>query len=392
VQHREIAPADIRPAGRATGSWKGIWTDRILGWRDGLLKSPRFRRGAAAFPLTRPVARRRARALFDLVAGFVYSQVLVACVQLRLFDILSAGPQQVAELAGRCRLPAEAMQRLLAAAESLGLVARRRDGRYGLGSLGAAMVGNPAVAAMVEHHAPLYADLADPVALLRGRPGDGALAAYWSYAGCTDPAGLAAEKVAAYTALMAASNTLVADEILDAYPVGRHRRLLDVGGGDGSFLAAVARRHSSVELVLFDLPAVAERARERFAAEGIAQRATVVGGSFLRDPLPGGADLATLVRVIHDHDDAAALAILKAAHAALVPDGRLLLAEPMSNTPGAEPVGAYFSLYLLAMGSGRPRTVAQLSELLHTAGFARVRPLRTRVPLQSGVLIAQCLA
>jgi len=391
VQNRDSATAggSMRPPELATAPRRRGWTDRILAWRDGLLTSPRFRRAAAAFPLTRPVARRHARELFDLVAGFVYSQVLLACVQLRLFDMLSTGPQQDAELARRCRLPAEAMQRLLAAAASLRLVERRRDGCYGLGPLGAAMVGNPAVSAMVEHHAAFYADLADPLALLRGLPGDGALAAYWSYAGCNDPAGLPAERVAAYSALMAASNSLVADEILDAYPVDRHRRLLDVGGGDGSFLAAVARRHPALELVLFDLPAVAERARQRFSAEGFAHRATAVGGDFLRDPLPRGADLATLVRVIHDHDDAKALAILEAAHAALAPTGSLLLAEPMSGTPGAEPVGdAYFGLYLFAMGSGRPRTAAQLAALLRAAGFGRVRMLRTRMPLQTALLVA----
>ncbi|HZH06335.1 MAG TPA: methyltransferase, partial [Lautropia sp.] len=291
----------MHPAAPVTGRGRRGWMDRILAWRDGLLQSPRFRRRAAAFPLTRPIARHHARSLFDLVAGFVYSQVLLACVQLRLFDVLSTGPLAVAELAGRCGLPVDAMQRLLSAAESLRLVTRRRDGRYGLGALGSAMVGNAAVAAMVEHHGALYADLGDPVALLRGQPGAGALAAHWAYAGCGDPAGLQPEKVTAYSALMAASNSLVADEILDAYPVGRHRRLLDVGGGDGSFLAAVARRHPALELVLFDLPAVADQARQRFARESIADRATATGGSFLHDPLPGAADLVTLVRVIHDH-------------------------------------------------------------------------------------------
>ena len=54
------------------------WKDRIHASLDGLLASPRFRRWAAAFPLTRPIARRRARELFDLCAGFVYSQVLLA--------------------------------------------------------------------------------------------------------------------------------------------------------------------------------------------------------------------------------------------------------------------------------------------------------------------------
>ncbi|HZH06666.1 MAG TPA: methyltransferase, partial [Lautropia sp.] len=142
-------------------------------------------------------------------------------------------------------------------------------------------------------------------------------------------------------------------------------------------------------LTLFDLPAVAEQARQRFAREGIADRATAIGGSFLHDPLPGGADLVTLVRVIHDHDDAEALAILERVHSALVPGGSLLLAEPMAGTPGAEPVGAYFGFYLLAMGSGRPRTASELTALLHEAGFVHVRQLSTRMPLQSGALVAR---
>jgi demethylspheroidene O-methyltransferase len=48
-----------------------------------LLTSPAFQRRAAAYLVLRPLARRRARALFDVVAGFVYSQVLLACVRVR---------------------------------------------------------------------------------------------------------------------------------------------------------------------------------------------------------------------------------------------------------------------------------------------------------------------
>ena len=110
------------------------------------------------------------RALFDLCAGFVYSQVLLACVQLRLFDVLAQGPLSLGELSSRLGLPLESTQRLLAAAQSLRLVEERGAGRFGLGTLGAPMVGNAAVAAMVEHHAALYADLRDPVALLRASP------------------------------------------------------------------------------------------------------------------------------------------------------------------------------------------------------------------------------
>ena len=364
--------------------------DRVATLRDRLVANPRFRRWAAAFPLTRPIARRRTRALFDLCAGFVYSQVLAACVRLDVFNVLAEGPDTAAALSARLSLPPEATERLLSAAASLGLAARRGGGRYGLGPLGAAMVGNAAIAEMVRHHAMLYADLADPVALLRGQAGATELARFWSYSGAGRPSGLRTEQVAAYTALMAASQPLVADEVLDAYRLDRHRRLLDVGGGDGRFLEAAAGRAPDLRLTLFDLPAVAERARARFAAAGLAPRADAVGGDFLSAPLPRGADVISLVRVIHDHDDPAASAILRAVRAALPPDGTLLLAEPMSGTPGAEPIGdAYFGFYLLAMGRGRARTPAELAALLEAAGFDRIRRLRTRTPLLVSLMVAQ---
>jgi demethylspheroidene O-methyltransferase len=370
------------------------WQDRVHGrwcaWRDRLLADRRFQRWAAAFPLTRSIARRRARGLFDLVAGFVYSQVLLACVRLRLFEILAEGPQPLAALARRLGLPEDAALRLLAAAVSLQLVQHRSGGRYGLGPLGAPLVGDTAIAAMVEHHATLYADLRDPVALLRGQGGATAMSKYWPYADGQQPGALSPERVAEYSMLMSASQPLVAEQVLAAYPLARHRCLLDVGGGEGTFLKAVASHAPALRLSLFDLPAVAERARASLAAAGLADRATAHGGSFFDDPLPIGADIATLVRVLFDHSDERALAILKAVRRALPPDGTLLIAESMAGTPGAEAMGdAYFGFYLLAMGKGRSRSVADLTVLLHQAGFERVRLLATPMPLQTQVLTAR---
>ena len=339
------------------------------------------------------MARRRASALFDLVAGFVYSQVLLACVQLRLFDILAEGAQPLDRLAERLDLTVDAARCLLDAAVALRLVELRRGERYGLGDLGAPMVGNTAIASMVAHHAALYADLSDPVALLRASSAErsgNALARYWAYADGAGDAPEAATKVDAYSALMSASQPLVADEILDAYPLHRHACLLDVGGGHGRFLIDVARRSPSLRLMLFDLPPVADRARSGFAEAGIADRAVAIGGSFLTDALPTGADIASLVRVIHDHDDAAAMTILSAVQAALPPGGTLLLAEPMARTPGAEAMGdAYFGFYLRAMGRGRPRTAEELERMLTAAGFEAIRRVPTRMPLQTSLLVAR---
>jgi demethylspheroidene O-methyltransferase len=142
--------------------------EALRAWRDRRIADPRFRAWATRFPLTRPRARREARALFDLCAGFVYSQVLLACVRLGLFDLVAARPLSDAAIADRTGLTLEAATRLLDAAISLRLLRRLGDGRVTLASLGAALVENPGLAAMIEHHALVYRDLADPVALLRG--------------------------------------------------------------------------------------------------------------------------------------------------------------------------------------------------------------------------------
>lgn len=370
------SPNPLPPAG------EGLLA-RFSNWRYRTLANPDFRAWATRFPLTRPIARRRSRALFDLCAGFAYSQVLAACVSLDLFTILHNGPLSPAALAPRLGLTAGRAERLCEAAAGLKLL-RRRGKAYGLGPLGAAMVGNDGVAAMVRHHAILYRDLADPVALFRAGKGGTGLAAYWPYGVDRDPAALPAADIAAYSALMAESQPLVAAEILGAYDVGRHRCLLDIGGGEGAFLEQAATRAPALRLQLFDLPEVAARAARR-----LGDRVTAIGGDMRRDTLPLGADLLTLIRIIHDHDDDSAMAILRAARAATPPGGTLLLAEPMLEAPGAEPVGAYFTLYLLALGSGRPRRRAELAAMLHHAGFSQVAPARTGNALVTGLLVAR---
>jgi demethylspheroidene O-methyltransferase len=365
------------------------WSDTPLAWRDRLLGSARFRRWAEAFVPTRWIARRRAAQVFDLVAGFVYSQVLLACVQLRLFDLLAQGPQTLAALALKLNLPLAGAERLVLAAVSLKLLEARPNNRFGLGPLGAPLVGNAGVAAMVEHHAALYRDLADPLALLRGEAGPRELAGYWPYAGTEMPDALPTQQVATYSALMAASQPLVAEQVLQAYPLQRHRRLLDVGGGDGAFACAAARLAPALQVQVFDLPGVVARAALRFEQAGLAARCSAQGGDFFRDELPAGADLISLLRVVHDHDDERVLHLLRAARRALPEGGRLLIAEPLADTPGAEAMGhAYFGFYLLAMGRGQPRSEARLRELLAESGFTRVRRLATHLPLQASVLVA----
>ncbi|MGA1093747.1 MAG: methyltransferase, partial [Burkholderiaceae bacterium] len=135
---------------------------------------------------------------------------------------------------------------------------------------------------------------------------------------------------------------------------------------------------------------VVQKARNVLADQGLGGRISFHGGSFFSDPVPTGADLISLVRVLYDHSDERVMTILKLARRALSAQGGwLLLAEPMSGTPGAEAMGdAYFGLYLLAMGKGRARTPQELARLLTQAGFARVEAIPTRLPLQTGLMRA----
>jgi demethylspheroidene O-methyltransferase len=357
-----------------TSGWRG--------WRNRLLSSARFQRWATAFPLTRPVARHHARDLFDLTAGFVYTQIAFALVESGLLQALRYHSLLLPEASRRASLPRDGTLRLLRAAESLRLTEELPGGVWTLGPRGAALAGSPGVTEMIAHHRLLYEDLADPLALLRGER-RGQLASLWDY-GADRPS----KAAATYSKLMAASQPMVAAQALAAFQFARHRSLLDVGGGEGAFLAAVAPIAPRLRLGLFDLPAVVARAEERL--ESYRERVGLHAGDFRSDPLPRGYDLISLVRVLHDHDDAVAASLLSRINEALLPGGRLLVVEPMAGTRGAEPVGhAYFGMYLLAMGSGRPRTPAEIGAMTLRAGFKSWKLLRTPLPLAARVLVAQ---
>ncbi len=359
---------------------------RWIAWRNARLSDPRFQRFAADFPLTRSTAHSRASRLFDVIAGFVYSQVLVACVRLDLLNALKSGPRRVEDLASGLQLNAPDLSRLLRAAAALDLV-ECLGSEYALGSQGAALLGNAGLAEMISHHDRLYRDLQDPVALLRRGRGD-SLATYWPYATSDTPENVSNTEVAAYSALMAATQPSIAADILDAYDMRRHRTIMDVGGGEGVFLSYVGMRWPHLRLMLFDLPAVVERAQNTL--QPMAARTRFSAGNFLTDPLPRGADLITLVRILHDHDDVGVARLFSSARAALEPGGRLLIAEPMCRESGSDRVAdAYFGLYLLAMGRGQARHLRDLRDRAVHAGFRRVRELQVRTPGLLRILVAE---
>lgn len=365
-------------------------SSRVRAWKNALLSSPRFQRLAVAFPLTRPLARSNAGALFNLCTGFVHSQVLLACVQLDIFQMLRAAPMAADEIAVASDLHVEAAERLLKAAASLNLLSVDASGKYTLGDLGAALMGNPSVLAMIRHHGEFYKDLADPVDLLRNRGAPTHLSRFWGYAGADDPSEDSRASAPDYSDLMATTQSFIAGEVLSGFDMAAFSHLMDVGGGAGAFLIAAGQAHPHLELTLCDLPAVADIGGPRLTAAGLGERARAVGCDVFFAPLPVGADLVSLVRILHDHDDGPALEILKAVRRALPAGGTLLIAEPMAGTRGAEAMGdAYFGLYLWAMGSGRARRKDELFEMLRAAGFTRMREVKSRQPLLVRMISAQ---
>jgi len=363
--------------------------DRLANWRNKLLQNRQFLHWAQRLPLLRQVARHRARDLFGLVSGFVNSQVLLACVDLNLLGLLAESARSRETIGRACGLEKEPTRVLLQAAESLGLIERQSGDHYGLAPLGVSLLSDPGLLALVRHHRALYRDLEDPVSLLRGDNTSTALSAVWPYAKAESPQTLDRQAVSGYTDVMAASQHMITEQILHAFPFGSARNLLDIGGGDGSFVAALALRFPQLQLSLFDLPSVAEIARQRLDAAGLSERVQVFSGDFHQGDLPPGQDLVSLVRILHDHDDEPALKLLQAARQAMNPGGTLMIAEPLRATPGAEEMGAaYFGFYLLAMGSGRPRSFMELKELLLRAGFQQIHQLKTPIPLICSVVTA----
>lgn len=350
-----------------------------------LAASRPFQRWAARFPLTRRLVRREGEAMFDLVAGFCHSQILQALVSFDIPALLLDRSLTTAGLARRAQVPPARMEVLLRGGAAIGLLSARRDGTWTLTPRGAALATVPGLADMIRHHAILYRDLADPVAFFRGET-DTDLAAFWPY---VFGAGAAQDPATAdrYSRLMADSQTLVAEDTLAALDLRSTRHLMDVGGGTGAFLAAVARAAPHLRLTLFDLPAVAPQARARFAADRI--DVAIVPGSFRDDPLPQGADAISLVRVLYDHADDTVRALLARAHAALPPGGRLIISEPMTGGTRPQRAGdAYFALYCMAMRTGRARSAAEIAALLAASGFAAITTPHPARPFVTSLVTA----
>lgn len=372
--------ADTDPAARSAGRSNG-WA----GWLNRLVAKPGFQRWAHRLPISRGFARRDGAEIFDILQGFVASQVLFALIELGLLRRLLEGPEAARALSHSLSLPEDRMSDLLQAGAALGLLAKRRDGRFGIARKGAAILGVPGLEDMIRHNRAFYADMAEPQALLRG-DGPTQLEQFWPYV-FGGKEGMSSEAAERYSDLMARSQVLVAADTLSMVPLKGVNCLLDVGGGSGAFLTAALTSQTSLKAKWIDLPDVAPAAEAHFAEEGLRERVTLHPGSFRDAPLPRGADAISLIRVLYDHTDDTVRDLLSKAHEALPAGGRLIISEPMSG--GAHPDRAgdvYFAFYTMAMGTGRVRSQQRIMDLAAEVGFTDFRAPKPLRPFVTSVV------
>jgi hypothetical protein len=160
-------------------------------------------------------------------------------------------------------------------------------------------------------------------------------------------------------------------QVVATYDFARHHLIADVGGGTGAVLAALLDAAPSARGILFDQPQVVAEAPPVLEDAGVADRVTVVGGSFFEE-VPGGADLYVLRRILHDWEDEEAGRILRSVRRAMADGAHLLVIDAVVGPPGEDPLPKFLDLMMLVSAGGRERTEAEWEALLAAGGFRLV--------------------
>lgn len=157
--------------------------------------------------------------------------------------------------------------------------------------------------------------------------------------------------------------------ILRATDWSRFGTIVDVGGGNGSFLASLLRRVRGTRGVLFDLPGVVAHAPSFFDSAGVAQRARVVAGSFLSDEIPAGGDAYVLKRILYSWTDEEVVGILRRVRAAMRPQSSLFIMEAGRQADEDPVLARRMAMLMHTLTAGGARTLAEQEDLLNQAGL-----------------------
>lgn len=303
-----------------------------------------------------------------MITGYWISQAIYAAAKFGIADLLKDGPRPIEELAEVTATHAEALYRLLRALASVGVFSEGRPRAFSLTPLAELLRSDVAgsqrslalMAGGQQFHA--WGHIAHSIQTgetafehLHGKPLFEFLAAQPEMASIFDDAmtGIHGRETAA---------------ILDAYDFSGIETLADVGGGNGSNLIEILAKYPSMKGILFDLPHVVDRARDKVESAGLSDRCQLIGGDFFVSA-PAGAEAYLLRHIIHDWDDDKAANILRNCREAMPSSGKLLVVEtviPPGNAPFA---GKLLDLTMLLIPGGKERTADEYKTLYEQAGF-----------------------
>ena len=317
--------------------------------------------------------------MVELLGGFRVSQALYAAAALGVPDQLVAGPAPVEALAGQVGAHAPSLHRLLRTLASVGVFTEPEPSVFALTPLGQTLTsGQPgsmrdlAIMFMETHYAP-FAELLHSIRT--GQPAAEHLYGQPFFTWLSHHP----EQASRFTGAMANLTSGFKTAAITSLPLDGTRTIVDVGGADGTVLAAILVAHPHIRGVLFDLPHIITSAPKTLASHGIDDRADCVGGDFF-ESVPAGGDAYLVSVVLHDWPDQQAQHILANIAAAGGSGARLLLLEfvvPPADTPHPSKMS---DLNMLAMMGGKERTETEWRELLKGAGFTGIEIRQTSTP------------
>jgi hypothetical protein len=326
-----------------------------------------------------------------MIGGYRLTQLLYVAAKRGIADLLYDGPQSSQALAQATQTHPRALYRVLRALASLGVLAEDQAQCFHLTPLADLL--RTEVPGSLRDYAIFYGEEriwhAEGALLFSVQTGQAAFNHVHGM-GPFDYYSQHAEAAAGYNAAMTNVSGHEVAAVVAAYDFAGMATIVDVGGGQGTLLTAVLKAHPQVRGILFDRPAVIDSAQRLLAAEGVADRCTRVAGDFFQT-VPGGGDAYILKHIIHDWDDAPAVAILTQCRRAMAEHSRLLLMERVIPPGNAPSWGKLADITMLVHYGGLERTEAEYRELLEAAGLSLTRmvPTPTQLSIIEGVPIVR---
>jgi hypothetical protein len=318
--------------------------------------------------------------LLELSGGYWKACALHAGVKLDVFTPLAEGGLTAGELAGRRSADARGLAMLLGALAALDLLEKR----------GEAYVATPFAARflsrtspdylgfIIQHHHHLMASWAHlPEAVTSGGP----IRERFSH---TDEAAVRESfEMGMFNLAMQ-----IAPRIVPQIDLAGRRRLLDLGGGPGTYAIHFCQHNPGLTAVVMDLPTTRPFAEQTIARFGLAERIAFAAGDFIAGEIEGPFDVAWLSHILHAEGPEGCATILAKTVAALEPGGLVLVQEfILDDTLDGPLFPALFSLNMLVgTPTGQAYAEGQLMDMLAAAGVGNRRRLPLELPNGAGVI------